>query len=86
LFAGQKIDCLGESPLCVVFKFKLWLAKFISVANCGRLTSRAAAVPADKIESDGTHCSVKQRTILDLVVAAPELDESFLDNVFRISR
>src|SRR4029077_19678422 len=39
LFAGQNIDRLGESPLRVVLKFKLWLNKFISFANRSGLTS-----------------------------------------------
>ena len=86
MFARQKIDGLGESALRIVFKFKLWFDKFISFANRGRLAAGAAAVATDKVKSDRPHRGIKQRAVLDLMVAPPELNESFLDNVFRVGR
>ena len=82
MFAGQNVDCFSESPLRVILKFKLWLDKFISFANRAGLASGAAAIATDEIESKGTHRGIKERTVLDLVVAPPKLDESFLHNVF----
>jgi len=71
--------------LRLIFPFKLRFDGWIGLGGNSGLASRAAFVATNEIESDGTYRGVKERAVVDLVVSPPELDESFLDNVFGIS-
>src|SRR6478672_10671084 len=51
-----------------------------------RLTSGAAGVTTDKIERERTNCRIEQPAVSNVVIATPELDESVLNNVFRVGR
>ena len=52
----------------------------------GRLTSCTPRVTADKIKRERTNRRVEQPAVINVVVATPELDESVLNNVFRVGR
>ena len=67
-----------------IFPLKLRLDGRIGVGENSGLAPCAAFVATEKIESDRAHSGIKQRAIVNLVVSPPELDESFLDNVFGV--
>ena len=80
----QRTHCRTQGRLRFIFPFKLRLDGWRGVGKNNGLASRAAYVAADKIESDGAHSGIKQPAVRNIVVPPPELDESFLDNVFRV--
>ena len=47
--------------------------------------SRSPAIASNKVEGDGAHGRIEQRAIIDVMIAPPKFNESFLNNVFRIS-
>src|SRR3954454_6136749 len=62
------------------------LNRRLDVSQSRRLTSCASRVPTDKIERERTNCRIEQPAVSNVVIATPELDESILNNVFRVGR
>jgi len=63
---------------------KFWLDRLLSVGISFSFASRSAAVAPNEIERDRAHGRIEQGPIVDIVIAPPKFDESFLNNVFRI--
>ena len=86
MFGGQEIKRGDQSSLRIILDVELGLHRLIDVRNCSRLTPRAPAIAADKIESNGTHGCVKETAVANVVMPSPKFDERFLNNIFRVSR
>src|SRR4030095_9474979 len=84
LIARQRFHRHGESRLRVVFQLKVWLNGPLGFSQSCCLASCTPCVATDKIERERTNRRVEQPAVINVVVATPELDESVLDNVFRI--
>ncbi len=80
LIARQRFHCRCERRLRVIFQFKVGLNDWLGFSKNGGLTSCPPRVTADKIERERTNRRVEQPAVINVVVATPELDESFLNN------
>ena len=86
LITWQRIDCCGERRLRVIFQFKVRLNGRLGFSKSRRLTSCTPRIATNEIERERTNRRVEQPTIVNVVVATPELDESILNDVFRVGR
>src|SRR4029077_1730490 len=86
LIARQRLHCHGERRLRVIFQFKVRLNGRLGFAKSRRLTSCTPRIATNEIERERTNRRVEQPTIVNVGVATPELDESVLNNVFRVGR
>jgi hypothetical protein len=62
------------------------LNDWLGFSKNGRLTSCTPRIATDKIERERTNRRVEQPAVINVVVATPKLDESVLNNVFRVGR
>src|SRR5205814_10211381 len=86
LIARQRFHCCRECRLRVIVQTKVGLNGRFDFSQSRRLTSCTSRITTDKIERERTNRRVEQPAVMNVVVATPELDESFLNNVFRVGR
>src|SRR6266581_7034636 len=84
LFVRQEIERGNQGALRFVFDFEHWLDHLISFRNGRGFSASAPAVAPEKIKSNGANSRVKKAAVRDVVITAPNFDESFLDNVLRV--
>src|SRR5205807_2658973 len=84
LLGWKEIDRRNQRALRSIVKIKLRSGRVLHLERSARFAAGAAGIAPEKIERDRADRGVKERTILDRMLFAPEPDERVLDDVLGV--